>query len=448
MLALLSGALPLESIHGAVAAGTSGVTLNVAVHWSGAAHDGSREATMLPLAAKNLQQRLDPQNSGEFEVIRAGTDRLSLRILLGPDEAKAYQEARDAGRAFEKSVLNPETVRKALCLEGEKRDAAIDAIAPLSSPRNAALKRLASALDESRAAATAAENSKAPIETDQERLEATSKALGVAAERVGSTTLTAEAAEAIISSVLASENRKTFARLDQLPAEYPDQADAIRRLIAARTRLFKLSGKPDGPREIEALINARGLLEFRIGVQSGDLSPLSRALALQTLVMDGGRKGISLDQGVARWFALHPQCDWEMHEPVTVSWCGSKYVLLRADDKGSLTHAATQPAWTASVGEPYIEPLAGLVMPFQLDKVGGAAMGRLTSQEIGHSMAVLVDNRPLTIPFIAARLEDRGVITFGRVDPNHSQSALRQRAGQLYRLISQGDGPIAYEVLP
>jgi preprotein translocase subunit SecD len=132
-----------------------------------------------------------------------------------------------------------------------------------------------------------------------------------------------------------------------------------------------------------------------------------------------------------------------------IAWRGgAKYVLLRADAKGSLTHEAARPEWTVLARTPYMDPISGLVMPFSLDKAGGEIMKQLTSGNIGHSMAVLVDNRAVMAANIASTIVDRGVITFGAVDQSHPLSVIRQQAERLQRLVSQGEGPMTYQVLP
>jgi hypothetical protein len=246
---------------------------------------------MLPLAAKNLQERLDPKTTGSFDVSPAGTDRLRVHMALSAEGVAAYKEAKDAEAAFEKSILNPDVAANAISLEGEKREAAIDAIAPPSSARNVVLERLGWALDSSREAVAAVQNANQTGEEEEKHLAATTRDLSDAMTAVGRTTLGSEAFGRIISAALARGDEPASQWLERLPADYPEQADAIRRLVAARQKLFQITGQPDGPADIEQLINARGQLEFRIGIASAQLSPLSRAMALQTLVMEGGRKG-------------------------------------------------------------------------------------------------------------------------------------------------------------
>ena len=446
--ALAVGGFLLEGVRAAEIAENPGISIEVAVRGpDGAVLDAERTARLMPVAVKDLQARLDPEGAGRFAASEAGGDRLRVRMALSPEGVKAWSEAKEADVAFEKTVLNPEEIAKALSLQENEREAAIDAIAPANSARNEVLKRLASALDSCRAAMGAVRDSKDPTEEQTQRLVNRSDELATAAEAVGKTTLSGEGLEAIVAPALADEDKHASTLLEQVPIDYPGQADAIVGVIAARKRLLEASGRPDSPREVEALIGARGVLEFRIVVGRDELSPLQRALALEALVTHGSA-GISLDQGLGRWFALSPDCELYMRTLVTASWNGAKYVLLRDDEKGSLTHAAGRPAWVVTVKKPFSMEEDGPLLPFQLDKAGAAAMLQLTKDHVGHSMAVLVDDRPVMVANIASSLSDNGVVTFGRPDQSHPLPALRQRAERMYRLMSAGEHPMTYQVLP
>ncbi len=160
-----------------------------------------------------------------------------------------------------------------------------------------------------------------------------------------------------------------------------------------------------------------GILDFRIAVLPDEISANDLNAAKDSLKTKGSDAAVKANNTTARWFEMHSLLKNTQFNGLFVSSARDDqfYILCYDDHDHSLTHAdPLRKPWSLTAGDPQSDPTSGGVyMPFKLDANGGTYMGELTSANIRHPMAMLLDNRILSAPTIQSQITDAGQISFG-----------------------------------
>jgi preprotein translocase subunit SecD len=211
------------------------------------------------------------------------------------------------------------------------------------------------------------------------------------------------------------------AQLSKFPDKYPAHKPAIDRIIVAHKRLMALGGGGDDLEDLQHLIAAAGVLEFRITVDRAELGdPDQLAAAINSLQHDGPLKPIPVPatSTQARWFEIDPNGldNFGGGMFITANWGGKHYVLCFDDIDHALAHNRPKP-WTVTASDPF-SGRDEIQLPFNLDPVFGADyMEALTRGNIHRQLAILLDDRAMSAPTLNAVIRDAGIITFGSGRP-------------------------------
>jgi SecD/SecF fusion protein len=238
--------------------------------------------------------------------------------------------------------------------------------------------------------------------------------------------------------------------LAALPQRYPLQQSEILAFIAA-CKADSAQNAGLSPEDIQRLVTARGILDFRIAVLPGEAAA-DLPDAERTLRERGPETPVRANGTQARWFALERHAaDYLTRGNFVIAYRDSTpHVLLYDDHDRMLTHSdPKRKPWTLTVQRPYNEPgTGGLTLPFRLDRVGAAYMGDLTASFKAHPLAILLDDKVLSAPTIQSQINDAGVITFGTPSPAHPLTAIQKEAGQLQQMLAAGPLPAPLERQP
>ncbi len=240
-------------------------------------------------------------------------------------------------------------------------------------------------------------------------------------------------------------------QLDKLPAEYPIQTKEITRVIKAHDALAELGGSANDATELQRLVTAAGVLDFRITVRPSDLSASARQEALDSLQSKGPQTPVTPNGIKAQWFQIEPDAleNFTSSSYFTADWGGQKYILMYDDAAHTLTHDPNMHAkeWAIQAGNVYGDS-DGIKLPFTMDSVGGAYMGDLTSGNLQQPMGILLDDKAFTAPNISTRIEDRGEITFGGETKTRTIEMIRKEADGLKQIMDSGSLPATLQREP
>lgn len=255
--------------------------------------------------------------------------------------------------------------------------------------------------------------------------------------------------------------------LELLLAQYPNRGGEIQASYDALLAYEGVKGPLDGPEDLIALLKGSGVLEFRVAADPADtlVTPF-----LNQLDEQGPRARPDAD---FRWFEvddLEQYVDDIEERAMVEAWllqslsvdpteqaqarrltqdffgnaqglnvvarpyAGRLYVLLHNATDLAMTR---DQEWVVTGVNSAPGELGKPVVNFSLDGKGNALMGKMTGQNIGRPMAVLIDDKVLTTPTIRGRLAG-GV----QISGDFSQSEIRylrdtMRAGSLDGQLSE-----------
>ncbi|MGN6369408.1 MAG: protein translocase subunit SecD [Phycisphaerae bacterium] len=411
-----------------------------------------------------LKKRVDPYGQKNLIWRVVGGKRIQIQMPMADAKTRAAQkELQDALDAIRATSLKDSQIQSALSRSGAERQAEINKLAPPGSPRHDLLLKLASASDELNAA-RAEEQKYDPLKEPANVLERVTQAVdqyNSAKNAVLSTNVDMVKLQSLLNAVNNKRNKDARDALDKMPSDYPLQSAEIKRVITAHDQLEELGGGVNDPSELQHLVTAAGVLDFRIAVDPSALGGIAGREyqdALQSLQQKGPQTAITENGVHMRWFQIDPNGIDNFINPVSKlpdrgfvvsEWAGQKYILMHDDLADTLTHDPRRKEWSVTAGDPYNDPQSGgIVLPFNLDGVGAGYMGDLTSTHVGKPMGILLDDKAFTAPNINSRIEGSGVITFGQATPSHPTEAIRKEAEDLKQIMDAGSLPATLQREP
>jgi hypothetical protein len=191
----------------------------------------------------------------------------------------------------------------------------------------------------------------------------------------------------------------------------------------------------EDPAEVQRLVMARGVLDFRIAVRPEEVLEEKASLG-EKLKTDGPAKPVTVNGMVARWYRIQPvgSASFADYACVKGVYAGASYLLCYDDPTMRITHDDAD--WRVTPDRPVTDKTTRrLLLPFSLDAAAAKRMGDLTGRNHGRAMCILLDDAAMTAPTIQSRISDRAVISFS-ADPNGPSAKAEQQADLMYRLLS------------
>ncbi|HUO09862.1 MAG TPA: protein translocase subunit SecD [Phycisphaerae bacterium] len=411
-----------------------------------------------------LKKRVDPYGQKNLIWRVVGGKRIQIQMPLADAKTRAAQkELQDSLDALRGTSIKDSQIQSALSRTGADREAEINKLAPPGNPRHDLLLTLAAAYDE-RQAAQAEEQKYDPLKEPPNVLERVIKAVDAynsAKNAVLATNVDMAKLQNLLTATNNPHNKDARAELEKMPADYPLQAAGIKRVIAAHDDLAQSGGGVNDPSELQHLVTAAGVLDFRITVDQSVLGgPAGREYqdAVMSLQQKGPQTAITETGIHMRWFQIDPNgvdnfIDSRTKLPydrfVISDWAGQKYLLMYDTAADTLTHDPTKKEWSVAAGEPYSDPQnGGIVLPFQMDPVGAGYMGDLTKHHVAKPMGILLDEKAFTAPNISTEIDGNGVITFGQPGTTRTADMILKEANDLKQIMDAGSLPATLQREP
>ncbi|MFI4861617.1 MAG: protein translocase subunit SecD [Phycisphaerales bacterium JB063] len=453
--------------------------------------EGQLPGDVIDRTIEVLADRVDPTGTRNLVWRRIAGQRIEVQMAL------ATQNVRDARKAYEdaeKLLLEGNLTRGALdtALRSEDRDAQLAKLANGNSDLRAQLDALAELFDaEARAdeAYLAAQALWAEVppelrDENQNVLRAMEDAesfhlnaedtflreenalLGAFAFNLAEFEMLVDLPVVQLSEAQkeAGEVAPREQRLAELKESYPNHAERLQAAYDALLAYEAVKGPMDDPQDLIALLQGSGVLEFRIAANPDE----NYRSAIVQLDTEGPRAGI---EDLVRWFEIDDLTKYvdeeEQREEVNTwlrdslsgdaevasaareaitaffesyrdvvarPYAGRLYVLLHNADGLAMTRADE---WGVTSVRQDADELGRPSVLFFLDGRGSGYMQRMTGENVGEPMAVLLDNKVLTTPNIRQSLSSTITIT-GDFSPEEIRYLIQtMQAGALEGQLSE-----------
>ncbi len=426
-------------------------------------------------AIEVLKERVDPSGTRNLVWRLQGGNRIEVQMALAPKKVTelrdAFQETEDLFAKLNLDRRQIDTIAKTQ--DAAERKKLIDKHAGDNESRQRLLTGLSDIYDAWQAAeapykeaedvfneaqqkvdrlpddATKEQRDAAEMELAeaQKAVFAKAKALNDAKRRYNgrvtsllSTNLRWEKVEGIVKrpSERVVDGKKTNPRqqaIDALKKDQPDYADAIDKVAEAWAAYDEVRGPFDDPNQLKALLRGSGVLEFRIAAQPGDVPQFEEDQYRTTLRESGPNSDRDRDWV---WFEVHDLAQYAEkaadraaleRDPVGyfrgrslvgaeegrredgTGGTGRYFLLLANTPAKAMTHGGDGPEWRLTGAERGVDGKGFPAVNFKLDSTGATLMGQLTGAHIEKPMAIVLDGRVRSSPYLQGRILGSGQIT-------------------------------------
>jgi len=412
---------------------------------------GSTESAneVIPQVIDVLKKRIDPNGLFEISIVRQGQDRIEITMPLPSEKVKLLKQQFETELSkLSVTSIDDAEFERIMRLPAEERDARVNDLGSVSESVKTTLERAAAAFDQ-------AQRLRAELRLYSVNPDTPEAVLDNLAERAADAEIEYEVArdQALASAISPEEIKRALERsdeqksirdgdkyipvdserkraLDNIREQYPEINDQLERVIAAFDEYTANRDSLDDTSDLKRLVQASGVLSFRITVdpqgRGGGLSHPDEQRLRDQLREKGPKQANARD---ARWFKINKVDSWYdsidsynrlLENPASyfLTFGQSGYVVeeyngdyyMLAWDTRDLRITQDDARWKVSRAYQTADSLGRPAIGFEMDPAGAARMGDLTGANVGYRMAVLLDDQVYTAPNLNARITNRGII--------------------------------------
>lgn len=441
--------------------------------------DAQRPEEVLGQVIEVLKERVNPQGVLDIAMQPQGRDRIEVVMPLPSAEVRALQlSAKKAVEDFlAKTQISPAELESAL-ISGKAvaRFGTLNAaVAELEMEwqRLQAAKTELAALEQQNASAEL----RGPVEDRLVNAELKVESLkGVILSRTLPPSKLSKALELSKSpSIIRDKDGNAVLTLDGKPetgpsprekelaaikSDFPNLASELDALVASNDAYIAQRTGLDDPEDLMRLMRGAGVLEFRIAIRASNPTGVNPDELRQELSSKGPGAG---EPGRARWFAVNDLKQWydkpeqlqalradpvayfAARDLIAGEFGGEIYLLLSDAAAKTMTHDDAG-SWGLTGAYRTTDPrLGGAAVSFRLDSAGGQRMARLTGNNRGEMMAIVLDDEVFSAPNLNDTISDNGIITGQFSDEEIAYLIRVLTAGSLEAKVSSD--PISVNIL-
>jgi SecD/SecF fusion protein len=403
---------------------------------------------VIPKVIDVLKRRIDPNGLFEISIVRQGQDRVEITMPLPGKEVQRLRADFEAELAkLAVASVDAAEFEQLMRTDAGTRAAEIERAAGGNAPLLAELTKAAEAYDRGqtfRVQLEIAERNNAPeaaLDTLTENAAQAEIAYEIARDRVLAAGISPDDVRRALE--LSDEDRELRDNetdstrtiksprkraLERIAEEHPELAGQLEVVKAAYEVYSENRGALDDTSDLKRLVQASGELNFRIAVDaqssSGSATHPEEARLREELREKGPRLSRAND---AKWYKLNKLDGWyttvqefealdadpalyfaSRNGLVVEEFAGDLYMLC-FDSRGTRMTAADG-QWKISRSFQTQDQLGRPAIGFQMDTQGANRLGDLTGNNVGNSMAVLLDDEVYTAPNLNSKISSNGII--------------------------------------
>jgi len=241
-----------------------------------------------------------------------------------------------------------------------------------------------------------------------------------------------------------SKSGKRSQTIAELKTEFSDRAEKIDKLVAAFDEYRPFQGRLDDPKDLQRMLKGVGILEFRIlptmnntKVDADQMTSYVEALKTK------GPKYASDNKYI--WCEIENSETWKVPESVVAPFGNKSYILASNNKDEVMLHRVGGKDWQLKSASPGQDQMGRRAIDFVLDDKGGIIFGKITRENIGRPLCILLDGTAISAPNIQSRITTRGQITGSFPQTEVIDMVNKLNAGSLpARLIEQ---PISVKII-
>jgi SecD/SecF fusion protein len=231
----------------------------------------------------------------------------------------------------------------------------------------------------------------------------------------------------------------------QLLAEHPSRQGQLERTRELYENWAKVRQPLDDPGDLKRMISKAGMLEFRIAPRLGEEAlglTAERIQSFRRSLQEEGPEGLQRRNERFLWFEVREDQKDSVGGLVTdIGPDGNTYVLLSNEPQFTMLHQPGQRGWNLRNPNITTSQRGTPAVGFDFDTSGARIFHRLTSQNVGRRMAILLDDEVYSAPNIESAISGSGIIDMGR-------NAKREDLNELIRTFESGALPAMLNPIP
>lgn len=412
---------------------------------------GSTESPddVIPKVIDVLKRRIDPNGLFEISIVRQGQDRIEITMPLPSDNVKQLKKKfEDALSQLSVTSIDEDDFERIMRMPAAEREAKVNELGAVSETVKTSLTEASTAFDE-------AQYFRQQLIVYEVSPDADEQTLDELAGKAAEAEIRYEVArdEALATAISPEEVKRALERsneerairdgdtfiklpspreraLEKIREQYPEIKDQLDRVIAAYDEYSANRNSLDDTNDLKRLVQASGVLTFRITVDPQGSSGAvmhPEELRLRELLREKGPKQANARD--ARWFRINKIDSWydsvdgynrlvENPSAYFRTYGSTGYVVEEYNDDyymlcwdtRDLRITQDDSRWKVSRAYQTADSLGRPAIGFEMDPAGAARMGDLTGTNVGNRMCVLLDDEVYTAPNLNARITNRGII--------------------------------------
>ena len=386
-----------------------------------------------------LRERVDPKGQLNLEWRPVGDRRLEIRMPRPPKEAIVRRDAYNAVLDEIKTAnIRKIEVELALNAEPAVRDQRLAELERGISVRTALITAARDAFDQ---------RAEAVSGRDDAAIDAATTVYGAAVDALLETSLPLSRFKDVLGLEDRTKRQAEFDKLAESHADYSGDGGLMARALSAHQAWSKDRADLEDPEDLKRLIRGAGVLEFRIlatrdpevPTQTKDANPrLSQPIGRYTeqLAKYGPRQQAGDDfawllvTDLISFLDLKNLDEFELQKgqpgsPIVEEYAGTYYVLMHDGPTYRMLQRLGSKSWALKSAFPNRNQMTGEnTVDFLLDYRGGQLFGELTGENVGRSLAIMLDNEAMSHAVIQGRIGERCQIS-GRFSMERAQNLVR-----------------------
>ena len=383
---------------------------------------GWNQSTPLSTAVMDaLKKRVDPDGVRNLIWRPQGNERLEIQMPTTAASAESRAKRDDfavAQRELEATNVRPAEVLTAIeDSTGKDRDDKLSALAMGDPARTKIFADLVKAYDAIGVAHTA-RNAAAEAQARANYDDLSTK--------IADTNLPPKTLEDVLN-IKGDTRAPKLDAIKAASADFPKRAATLNDFVGKYDAFAAVKGTIDDANELKQLLRGSGVLEFHI--MADDIQPTDYQKMVEQLKNDGPR---SQAGDKTAWFEVERP---DQYIGRTVEHDGKQYALAYITPGESLVNRENQPRWALTNASPENDQGSNAV-GFQFDAQGASLFGELTGHNIHRPMAIVLDDKLISVANINSQINGTGQITGGGAGGfSHSEQ------GYLIRVLNAGSLP-------